>query len=145
MPSWKMKLKMTQQMCRRVGKKTGKNMKKLLLKSLIQFLVSFLLLVLMYYYWIRGGSKGSIIVEILIKVPLVVIAGILIGDFDLYKRAKFSFLAVAVSAVLCICGIMVSLFIADLLKGFMGFILCLLVIEVPAIIGYNLISHQIRK
>jgi hypothetical protein len=88
---------------------------------------------------------GVIIVDILVKVPLAVTVGILAGDLGLYRGEEFSFLAVIVAIIMCIFGIMVSLFIMGFLKGYIGFILCLLVVEVPAIIGYNLMSEHKRK
>jgi len=125
---------------------------KLLLKSVLQFVVSSLLVILVFYFWFQGGSMGEIIAEILLKVPLAVVAGIVIGDVDLYTRRRFNLLAIALCAALCICGIMGALYIADfqwelngLLVKIVIVVVSLIIVEVPAIIGYNLMSGQSGK
>ncbi|MHC4474515.1 MAG: hypothetical protein ACYTEL_02640 [Planctomycetota bacterium] len=124
-------------------------MKRLVLKGVVQFVVSCVLVVLVSTFWPgRGGDEGEILRDMFIKVIIASTIGILIADFDLYTGANFRFstvLACYASGILSFAGALVSLYLMDSLRTYLEVAASLLIIEVPTVVGYNLISYHCRE
>jgi len=120
-------------------------MKRLILKGVIQLCISSTLVLLVSFFWLKGGSMGEIIMDFFIKVPFACVAGIILSDLDVYVLRRISFMGVIASFILCVGGIYVSLYLMDVLEGFIRTVACLFVIAAPATIAYDLVSWARRK
>ena len=128
---------------------------RLIIKWIFQFFLAsvFSLLALRYSpYFASGPSMGQMLFAALIATPIGVVIGVVIGDISLYTTHKFSILALIITIILAFSTMYFWFFLRGLVEKSMpkipwpmNWILLLVIIVIPSLVGYNFLSSLSRK
>lgn len=125
-----------------------------IIKWLTQFVLSSVFVILACKFFVKGGSRGTIVGDILISCPLASAIGVILGDLSLYKGKKFIISTIPVVIVSAFIGVFVGLFCVDLVAPlyklpyvglYIAYAFCLAATTAPPIICYNAMTKSMRK